>query len=896
MTIASLIVDIHANTATLQRDVEKVHGQLDKVGSIAGTVGKALLGAFTATALVNGLRLLITSSVDYADTLVKLHDKTDLTYRDLQLLEDIANDAGVPLEKLTKGVQMLQQRLGDGSARKGVEDLGLSFNNILAMSPADQFATIGTAIANIESPTVRARIAAAVFGKTWQELLPALKANMADVAKGATIMSDRQIEALDRAGDRFDKFLNDQKRGWAGWVGGFLVAYDDMRAAWHRMEVDRGAAFDLPTLPKARPLAVGGGPSAPLDVAEQLDRWSAALDKKVEADKRATKAQADHEESVRKFLEMSKAAMGSEFAWQREIDLTKFKTDKLTVSETQLFDKVSTLTEFISRHKGEMFPELPQGSLDAWKLGQQTITDTRPPVDTLTDSLTNLARDFADLGDIAGGSLGKVARDIGTVVVAMQTAEDAGKLMKAGWAEGGAKGYAKLASGALAAAAAIDAATSSGNKTKDVLGGAAAGAQVGSNYSPVGTAIGAGVGALVGWAKGNAHEGKYVSPLRDEFFELEGGLDTLNPKMVAATGNLKLVQAVFDATNVKDYNAAIAAVNDTLAAYQVRIDAASSAHDALTERMNGLVSLSPELEAALQSAYDATKPEEYLAAASDINAILDEQADKQQFLEETMRKYGLSWKDLGEEARKAHVAQTAGDIEKEFRVLLGAGVDVNNIMRNMGDSVSDFVLEAVKSGTEVPESFRDVIQTAIDAGEMFSVTTEELERLKEEAEKLGTPFDDSKLKINDIKDAGIVFGTTMELATRGVQTAIERLASVIETVLGPAIQNIPDGSFTVKGKVQYPDLPDLPDFPEPREMAAGGTGRVTGPTLFIAGEAGPEDYAFSGANKRFGSGGNVVDMADIKKELAATRREAARDRRAMPRQIAVAISDALKLA
>ncbi|HZR94046.1 MAG TPA: hypothetical protein VFA56_00005, partial [Gaiellaceae bacterium] len=34
-------------------------------------------------------------------------------------------------------------------------------------------------------------------------------------------------------------------------------------------------------------------------------------------------------------------------------------------------------------------------------------------------------------------------------------------------------------------------------------------------------------------------------------------------------------------------------------------------------------------------------------------------------------------------------------------------------------------------------------------------------------------------------------------------------------------------------------------------MAAGGTGRVLKPTLFLAGEAGPEDFAFSGGGRSF---------------------------------------------
>ncbi|HUU98341.1 MAG TPA: hypothetical protein VM487_21625, partial [Phycisphaerae bacterium] len=44
-------------------------------------------------------------------------------------------------------------------------------------------------------------------------------------------------------------------------------------------------------------------------------------------------------------------------------------------------------------------------------------------------------------------------------------------------------------------------------------------------------------------------------------------------------------------------------------------------------------------------------------------------------------------------------------------------------------------------------------------------------------------------------------------------------------------------------------------------MAAGGIGRVTRPTLFLAGEGGSEDYAFSGGGSRFGGGGTIVIQA-----------------------------------
>jgi TP901 family phage tail tape measure protein len=44
-------------------------------------------------------------------------------------------------------------------------------------------------------------------------------------------------------------------------------------------------------------------------------------------------------------------------------------------------------------------------------------------------------------------------------------------------------------------------------------------------------------------------------------------------------------------------------------------------------------------------------------------------------------------------------------------------------------------------------------------------------------------------------------------------------------------------------------------------MASGGSGTVTKPTLFMAGEAGREDFAFSGGGKSFGGGGNVYNFS-----------------------------------
>jgi hypothetical protein len=76
-----------------------------------------------------------------------------------------------------------------------------------------------------------------------------------------------------------------------------------------------------------------------------------------------------------------------------------------------------------------------------------------------------------------------------------------------------------------------------------------------------------------------SEESKKVSPIRDEFFKLQGGLETLNPKVQALTGNLSAVQAVFDAKTVAQYQAAVSNLERILAQEQKTFDTLTDSAD-----------------------------------------------------------------------------------------------------------------------------------------------------------------------------------------------------------------------------------------------------------------------------------------------------------------------------
>ena len=82
-------------------------------------------------------------------------------------------------------------------------------------------------------------------------------------------------------------------------------------------------------------------------------------------------------------------------------------------------------------------------------------------------------------------------------------------------------------------------------------------------------------------------------------------------------------------------------------------------------------------------------------------------------------------------------------------------------------------------------------------------------------------------------------------------------------------------------------------------MAEGGAGTVSGPTMFMAGEAGPESFWFSGANKGgsapgvSSSGPATGEDQKLQRELAGLRSDMAGFMRDQPRAIAMAVRDSL---
>lgn len=183
-----------------------------KSGSIMGSTWAQVFSGFTAANLVSRatsfLSGIATDAITAAGSLVDLSNKTGLSTETLQRMSFVAKQNGSDVQTFADAVFKMGVNIegGTGKVRKGAEDLGLSWKELRAASPDQQFNMVVSALERMEDPQKRNEAAVALFGRTAKEILPAIVDGYNKVASGATVAGDAQVRAADAAGDAWDRF------------------------------------------------------------------------------------------------------------------------------------------------------------------------------------------------------------------------------------------------------------------------------------------------------------------------------------------------------------------------------------------------------------------------------------------------------------------------------------------------------------------------------------------------------------------------------------------------------------------------------------------------------------------------------------------------------------------
>ena len=187
------------------------------------------LGAFTSVA---GATAAIKSLVSYGGEIRDTSENIGVSVEFLQRFRTAASLAGVGTETATKALAVFNQTLGsaiDGEEKAELKfaKLGISLRDSSGQARSTEavMLDVADAIKNAGSDAQRSAIAFELFGKKGLKMVGALKGGaeeMANQMAKVSIVSEAQIESLDKLGDKATEVF----RAWkAGMAGGFADVF-----------------------------------------------------------------------------------------------------------------------------------------------------------------------------------------------------------------------------------------------------------------------------------------------------------------------------------------------------------------------------------------------------------------------------------------------------------------------------------------------------------------------------------------------------------------------------------------------------------------------------------------------------------------------------------------------
>lgn len=217
-TAVGLNMKITADTAGIGRGVTKTEQQLGRLSKSASSAAGSLralvgieIGTRLASAFTDAARGAISMGSRVTEAVAAMDDlsqRTGVSANALQGFQVAADLAGVQnlegaLEKVS--VVLGDAAAGSASAQKAFANIGLSVNDLLKLSPEDQFRAVASAIGDIQGPAAQAAAAVDLFGKSGVELLPLFASNLKEIEAQAqklgVVLSDDQVGAITEMDD-----------------------------------------------------------------------------------------------------------------------------------------------------------------------------------------------------------------------------------------------------------------------------------------------------------------------------------------------------------------------------------------------------------------------------------------------------------------------------------------------------------------------------------------------------------------------------------------------------------------------------------------------------------------------------------------------------------------------
>lgn len=174
ISIGDALLKLGVDTKDLDKGMKGLGARIKKHQKAIGIGMVAMGGAILAAGIMS-----VKSFAKMGDEVQKMALRTGFSTEALSEFRHAAEISGTTLDSLEKAVKKMSRTIvdaTDGMAEyiRGFERIGLVAEDLIELSPEEQFDRIAMAIADIENPTIRAAAAQEIFGRAGTALLPML--------------------------------------------------------------------------------------------------------------------------------------------------------------------------------------------------------------------------------------------------------------------------------------------------------------------------------------------------------------------------------------------------------------------------------------------------------------------------------------------------------------------------------------------------------------------------------------------------------------------------------------------------------------------------------------------------------------------------------------------------
>lgn len=798
---------------TETKRVATANGELDKPlagagNSIAGLTSKlgglasAVGIGFSVGAVVNFGKSILAD----ADALVKMSDKTGISTDWLQRFQVAGDDAGNTVEEMSAAINQMQNRIagGDKSAVAALQKLNINVAEFAAMRPEEQFVAFSDAIRGVQDPAQQVALGMDVMGKSFTTVLPTIKRGFDDVKNAAVGMSAETVKALDEMGDKWAEWW----RATKGYSAEAIVYFSDK-------------------IPKAYSVLAGTFASNQLkagiqqiaDINEQLRIMNERLAKSGSPFKAqglpviqqpAPWELRDLDDAIQKDIrrkeEQAAAAKRAREEQERFNDAFARTTQLVRNLEQTPFSSQFGFGGLLNTSA----LKLDTRDVEAYK----QILATRQKIAEIEQQALHGQFGYGStLGQIAGKLGGAQSVGVEKLEIHVRGLADAFKSLGSGDIKTVLKDVGGFFKGGIGKI---------GTGFLEGIGNAALGGLTSLLNAGLG-ALGKGFKKL--WDGITDAAGRRTNDLRDKFQAsfgkngVGGSLDDLVRGFTKVGLSIEDVNRLLHAGTEKELQRVIDTFNKATSTQRTAFD-----------KLNGYV-----------------------------------------------EKYGFTIEELGPAFRAQKLGDQAADLYEAYKLLTASGVDSATVLKRLAGVVIDTAEDGTQKVTDWGTGLGNLIHQAIITG---TALPKELEPIVRQMIDLGLITRDDGTKFGSLEEAGLSFTDNLTQGFKDVVTAIDGLTAALKDGLNiglsaaeqkakdlkAALDRIPDGAGIFGINDVRRDLVKRKFGVDAVPMASGGAGMVTQPTLFLAGEAGPEYVSFtpqamvSQSSMRGGGGGGRVEV------------------------------------